>query len=86
VVSFDAGPRLGGGGPVALMYRFRVVRAVRLKHEVETLGDVVGPATSSAAPRNAHVADQAVNRAASELNRARHQYRLARDSASFHEP
>src|SRR5258708_18714213 len=61
------------------------VRAVRLKNKVETLGDVVGLGNLERRPRNGHVADQAINQAAGELNRSRHQYGAARDRASFHE-
>src|SRR6266567_501439 len=61
------------------------VRAVRLKNKVETLGDVVGLGNLERRPRNGHVADQAINQAAGELNRSRHQYGVARDCASFHE-
>ena len=61
------------------------VRAVRLKNKVETLGDVVGLGNLERRARNGHVADQAINQAAGELNRSRHQYRVARDRASFHE-
>ena len=63
----------------------RNVRAVRLKNNVETLGDVVGLGNLERRPRNGHVADQAINQAAGELNRSRHQYGVARDRASFHE-
>jgi len=61
------------------------VRAVRLKNKVKTLGDVVGLGNLERRPRNGHVADQAINQAAGELNRSRHQYGAARDRASFHE-
>src|ERR1700682_2065082 len=55
------------------------VRAVRLKNKVETLGDVVGLGNLERRPRKGHVADQAINQAAGELNRSRHQYGGARD-------
>jgi len=61
------------------------VCAVRLKDKVESLGDVVGVGNIECRPRNGNVADQAVNRAAGELNRSGHQYRIARGRASFHE-
>jgi hypothetical protein len=61
------------------------VSAVRLKDEVETLGDVMRLDNIERRPRNSHVAYQAINYASSELNRSRHQHRLARDRASFHE-
>jgi hypothetical protein len=47
------------------------LRAVRLKDKIETLGDVAGVSNIERRPRNGHVADQAVNRAANELNRSR---------------
>ena len=60
-------------------------RVVRLKEKVEPLGDVVGAINLDRRTQNGNVADQAVNGAASELNRPRHQYSVARDRASFHE-
>jgi hypothetical protein len=60
------------------------VRAVRLKDQFETLGDVEGVTNVERRPRYRNVADQAVYRAASEFNRSRHQYGFARGSASFH--
>ena len=61
------------------------LRAVRLEDELEMLGDVVGVGNIERRPRNGHVADQAINQAAGELNRSRHQNGVARDRASFHE-
>ena len=61
------------------------LRAVRLKDKIDTLGGVAGVSNIERRPRNGHVADQAINQAAGELNRSRHQYRVARDRASFHE-
>ena len=61
------------------------VRIVRLKDKVEALGDVVGACNLDRRARNGNIADQAVNGDASELNRPRHQYSLARTRASFHE-
>ena len=61
------------------------VRVVRLKEKIETLGDVVAASNLDRGPRNGNVTYQAVNGAASELYRPRHQYSLARTRASFHE-
>ena len=61
------------------------VRAVSLEDKAESLGDVVGVGNIKRRPRNGNIADQAANRAASELNGSRHQYRVARGRASFHE-
>jgi hypothetical protein len=61
------------------------VRVVRLKDKIEALGDVVGARNLDRRTRNGNVADQAVDHAASELNRSRHQYRLARGRAFFHD-
>jgi len=61
------------------------VCAVRLEEKVEALRDFQRVRNLERRPRNGHVADQTVDRAASELNRARHQDRLARGRASFHE-
>ena len=41
---------------------------VRLKDEVETVGDILGVGNFDRRPRNRHVADQAVDMDASELN------------------
>ena len=60
-------------------------RAVRLKDQFETLGDVEGGTNFQRRPRNGNVANQTVHCAASELNRSRHQYRFAW-RAFFHEP
>jgi hypothetical protein len=62
----------------------RNVRVIRLKDKIEALGDVVGAINLERRPRNGNVADQTVNNAASELNRARHQYSFARTRAPFH--
>ena len=62
----------------------RNVRAVRLEDKAEALGDIVRIGNIERRPGNAHVADQAVNRAACELNRSGHQYGFARDWAPFH--
>ncbi len=63
----------------------RNVRTVRLKDKIETIGEVAGASNFERRPRNGNVADQAVNRAAGELNRSRHQDRFARFRASFHD-
>jgi hypothetical protein len=58
---------------------------VRLKYEVETVGDVLGVGNFDRRPRDRYLADQAVDMAASELNPTRHQYLFTRIRPSFHE-
>ncbi len=50
----------------------RYVRAIRLEEKIEEIGDVAGVIDFERGPRNGNVADQAVDRAAGELNRPRH--------------
>jgi len=61
------------------------MRVIRLEYEVETLRYFVGIGNFERRPRNGYVANQAINCAVCELEHSRHQYRLARDGASFHE-
>jgi len=61
------------------------VRVVRLEDKVETFRNVESTGDFECRPRNGNVVDQAAFRTASELNYRRHQYRFARNRASFHE-
>ena len=60
-------------------------RAVRLKDKIKMLGDVVGASNFDRRAGNGNVADQAVNQAAREPNRSRHQYRFTRCRSLFHD-
>jgi hypothetical protein len=61
------------------------VHAIDPKGKVEALGDVGGTSNIECCTRNGKVSDQAVYRAARELNRSRYQYKFARTRAIFHE-